>query len=157
MIKSKHFRKDVIIARVIFLCASILLIVGIVWLVSKLDGESNPGEKESQSNLEENTGTIDSESESESESESASETESQSETESTSESEPEADTKLYVVITSSKNLNLRTEPNTSCDVITSIPNGGKAEIIEELDGWFKVSYKGHEGYVSADYVKVVEE
>jgi probable enterotoxin D len=38
-----------------------------------------------------------------------------------------------------------------------LPNGTKVEIIEVLDGWYKVSYKGHTGYVSSKYVKVVEE
>ena len=130
-----------------------------------LTGPSQSGsgkDSESESNL------PGSESESESESETGSESESESVTEPESEtgSEPGSETdpaesedpvKLYVEVTSKSNLNLRKEPNTTCEVITSLPKGTKVELVEELDGWFKVIYNGHEGYLNSDYAKIVEE
>ena len=169
MIKSKHFRKDVIIARVIFLCLCILLIVGVWWLVSKLTGTSKPGDSESQHSESQNSEYLDSESERESESESVSELESESESESASELESESESEVesetttesnplpkYVQVTA-RNLRLRAEPNTNCDTITSLDKGEKAQVLDYVDGWYKVSYKGNEGYLSADHVKAVEE
>ena len=152
MIKSKHFRKDVIIARVIFLALCAIIIAGIVWLVSLFTGPKEPANP-----VESGSSEYTEESESESESESEVESESETETEPESELPTEEPTKLYIKVTSRSNLNLRKEPNTNCDVYTSLPTGTKAEILEELDGWYKVLYKGYTGYVSADYVKVVEE
>lgn len=155
MIKSKHFRKDVITARVIFLCFCVLVIAGVVWLISMFTGPSQ-GENDKDSELESTLPS--SESESESVTEPESETVTESESESESEPEPTEDvTKLYVEVTSKNNLNLRKEPNTNCEVIASLPKGAKAELVEELDGWFKVLYNGHEGYVNSNYVKIVEE
>lgn len=156
MIKSKHFRKDVIIARVIFLILCALIIAGVVWGISKIT-RSNPQENPSESgNVQE---TQSSESESISETESEPESESESETESETQTPPSTEEipKLYAQVISKSNLNLRKEANTTSAVLISIPNGTKVEIIEEFDGWFKVSYKGHIGYISSSYVKVVEE
>ena len=150
MIKSKHFRKDVIIARVIFLALCALIIAGIVWVFSLFKGPSEqPGGPSSEKESTEDIG----------ESDSGSETEPDSETESETDSElpTEDPVKTYIQVTSRSNLNLRKEPNTTSQVLTSLPNGTKVEVIEEVDGWYKVSYKGHTGYVSGDYVKVVEE
>lgn len=152
MIKSKHFRKDVIIARIVFLCFCALLIAGVVWLVSFLRGSAGPGEeKESGSQIETN---------SDSEEETYSSQDSETESEIESGTEPETETlpveKLYVKVTA-KNLNLRKEPNTNCEVITSLKKGTKVELVEELDGWFKVIYEGQEGYLSSDYATIIAE
>ena len=165
MKKSKHFRKDVIIARLIFLCLCAILVAGIVWLVSKFTESSNPGDSEGQSSQQ--GGLLDSESELESDSESGteetseieSETDSETEKDSTnpSESETQAPVKRYVQVTSRSNLNLRAEPNTTSTVLTSLPTGAKAELIEEVNGWYKVSYRGKVGYLKATYAKLVEE
>ena len=160
MIKSKHFRKDVIIARVIFLAFCALIIALIVWLVSLFTDSKEPTEP-IESNSSEYSEDIGSKTESEIESEIETESETESETEPETEPETqlptETPTKLYIQVTSRSNLNLRKEPNTNCDVFTSLPTGTKAEILEELSGWYKVSYNGYIGYVSAQYVKVVEE
>ena len=156
MIKSKHFRKDVIIARVIFLALCALIIAGIVWLVSLVFGpKDGPGPNSSESGSSQYT--EDSEPDSEPESQPDSEPESEPESEPDTQTPTEEPTKYYIQVTSKSNLNLRKEPNTTSKVLTSLPNGTKVEIIEELDGWYKVSYKGHTGYVSSKYVKVVEE
>ena len=59
--------------------------------------------------------------------------------------------------TSNKNLNLREQPNTNCTTLNGIGKDVKLEVLETLDGWYKVIYDGKTGYVSADYVKIVEE
>lgn len=150
--KSKHFRKDVIMARIIFglLCIGLvtLLVLAGVWISKNLDEtekkDPNPGSQLSQNSEQE--------SESESVSESESESESVSESESESQNEPK---EIYGEITASS-LNLRTEMNTSCEVIVGIPRGTKVLILEELGDWYKVSYDGKEGYLSAKYVKIIE-
>ncbi len=54
-----------------------------------------------------------------------------------------------------QNLNLRDKPSTSdSNVITQLNNGATVNILEELDGWYKVSYGNNEGYVSKQYLTV---
>lgn len=146
MAKSKHFRKDVIIARVIFgiICVALIAVLVLLggWVSKKLDnGDTQKPNTESQIQGDTNT-QVDTETQSE--------TEIESETESETE-EPD----IYGEITASA-LKLRKEPNTSCDVLTNIPQGTKVLIIEQLDGWYKVQYDGQEGYVSADWVEILE-
>jgi len=49
-------------------------------------------------------------------------------------------------------LRMRSEPNTSCATLTYLIQGTKVRVHEVLDGWYKVSYGEHTGYVHADYV-----
>ena len=158
MIKSKHFRKDVIIARVIFLALCALVIAAVVWVVSLLTGPGKtPTPPESESSESSESSELESESESGSESESESESETESTTEPESETPTDEPTKYYVQVTSTRNLNLRKEPNTTSEVLTSLPTGTKAELLEEIEGWYKINYKGRVGYISSDYAKIVEE
>lgn len=54
-----------------------------------------------------------------------------------------------------QNLNLRDKPSTSdSNVIAQLSNGATVNILEELDGWYKVSYGNNEGYVSKQYLTV---
>ena len=55
------------------------------------------------------------------------------------------------------NLNVRKEPNTNSSVLIQIGEGEKLEVLEQLDGWVKVSVDSDEGYVAADYVSVGKE
>ncbi len=166
MIKSKHFRKDVIIARVIFLVICVAVVVGIAWLVTELgknqtdkpntEEESSyvsefPSSEEESSELPPETG-----SELESGSEDESGTEPETGTEPDTNTEPEVPKKVQINTSSSKGLNLRAEANTTCEIIISIPKGEVVEVLEEIDGWYKVKYKEHIGYVSSKYVKIVE-
>ena len=41
-------------------------------------------------------------------------------------------------------------------VLTSVPKGEELEVVEQLDGWVKVSIDGEDAYVSSDYVTVEE-
>lgn len=59
-----------------------------------------------------------------------------------------------VAISLTDSLNVRTEPNTECGIITTVSTGEELEFVEALDGWVKVAIDSDEGYVSAEYVEV---
>lgn len=138
MKRSKHFRKDVILARVIFaiLC---IVVIALIWMgISTLMNkgkEDEPQETESQQTEIYDISQIE-------------------DVEIVTEIETEevvyyAKTTAYV--------RMRKEPNTNCDVLASVPAGTKTDMLEETDGWYKVSYNGLEGYIRADYVEIIEE
>ena len=53
-------------------------------------------------------------------------------------------------------LNVRQEPSQDCSVTTQISQGEIMEITDKsIDGWYKILINGLEGYVSADYVDVL--
>ncbi|EPB8153691.1 SH3 domain-containing protein [Clostridium perfringens] len=58
----------------------------------------------------------------------------------------------------STNLNVRTGPGTSYQVIGYLLSGDKVKILEEENGWYKVQFNAStgtkNGYVSKDYIKV---
>ncbi|WP_061997195.1 SH3 domain-containing protein [Clostridium sp. ATCC 25772] len=45
------------------------------------------------------------------------------------------------------NLNLRKEPNTQSNVITTIPKESRVEVIENIGDWSNIIYNDIEGYV----------
>lgn len=49
-------------------------------------------------------------------------------------------------------LNMRKSPETNAHVIGKILNNSACEILESLDGWYRISSGGIEGYVSSQYV-----
>ena len=55
-------------------------------------------------------------------------------------------------IVCSTSVNFRSQPNTSSSVLASLPNGASVSITGASNGWFKATYNGQSGYVSADYV-----
>ncbi len=59
-------------------------------------------------------------------------------------------------IVTADSLRMRSKPNTNSDVLTKAPEGSEVELLSgEENGWYKVSYKGKEGYMSAEWIKVV--
>lgn len=52
-------------------------------------------------------------------------------------------------------LNVRSEASTDCDVSTSVAMGEYLEILDTMDGWYKVDINNLQGYVCADYVEEV--
>lgn len=54
-------------------------------------------------------------------------------------------------------LKVREEPNTDSEVIMTVAEGERLDVIEELDGWVKVDVDGQEVYVSAEYVEISED
>lgn len=59
----------------------------------------------------------------------------------------------YTGKTTTSGVNLRDGASTSSPIIRSIENNEEVDIIGETGNWYKVLYKGREGYVSKDYVK----
>lgn len=65
--------------------------------------------------------------------------------------------KAVTIESTTDNLNFRKEPSTDSEVIMAMQTGEESELIEELDDWYKVEYKGLTGYVSKQYSKKVGE
>lgn len=62
------------------------------------------------------------------------------------------------VAVKSGSLKLRREPNDSSDQLTAVPAGTQLDIYASgVDGWYRISYDGHTGYVSAKYIKEIED
>lgn len=59
------------------------------------------------------------------------------------------------VETDGSSLNLRVAPGTDAPKVDSIPGGTVVALSGMKDGWFKVTYDGTEGYVSAEYILAV--
>lgn len=54
------------------------------------------------------------------------------------------------------NVNIRTEPNTDCDIITVLKKGSSITRVGETDdGWSKVLYEGKEYYITSEYLSPV--
>ena len=53
-----------------------------------------------------------------------------------------------------ENVNIRTEPNTDCDIITVLQKGSSITRIGEADGWSKVLYEGEERYITSEYLSL---
>ena len=52
-------------------------------------------------------------------------------------------------------LRLRSQANTTSSILTMVSAGEQADVLSrEENGWYRVSYKGTEGYMSAQYVAV---
>ena len=156
MRKSKHFRKDVIIARLIALVILIVLIWAISAIVTTFvkPSEGNSQNSESEYSGDQSAGNDDSEDIVPGDSESENTTEDSSESDTTIDSEIQEPEERYVRTTA--RINLRSEPNTNCTVVSVIDKGTEVLLLEELDGWYKVSFEGKEGYISATYAKIVE-
>jgi len=152
MKKSKHFRKDVILARVI---AAVLLIVLIVLLVFAVSLLSKSSEQDKDSQNTQNTEQDKVPGNQVTEEQDTEETEdTQDDTSETEDVEPVPETICWVKTTA--NLRLREAPNTSCATLERIPEGTQIGVLEDLNGWYKVIYNGKEGYVSKTYVELVE-
>jgi uncharacterized protein YgiM (DUF1202 family) len=58
---------------------------------------------------------------------------------------------------SADGLKVRTAPDLEADVINMVAYGEELEVLEELEGWVKVSYDGEEAYVNSEFVSVGED
>ncbi len=62
------------------------------------------------------------------------------------------------VNTEGSTLRLRSQASTDSAVLTKLPHNSQVNVIDQPDaGWYHVSYKDMEGYVSADYLIVTED
>ena len=54
-------------------------------------------------------------------------------------------------------LNLRAQPSTDAEVLAVLPDGSVVELVgEPADGWYLARHQEREGYVSADFIVVLE-
>ena len=131
----KSHRKDVMIARIIFaaMCiALIAIIAGVVMLVRAHRSKPTPNQvtQQTQSQMQDTTrnDVID-----------------VPDTQDTQVAE-------MTYMWTTDGVNLRSEPNTDCDVVTILEMGTQVRMIGEEDGWIKVSYNDQEGYIRADFL-----
>lgn len=160
MKKSKHFRKDVIMARVIAGIILIVLIVLLVWGISLLTKSSGDDKNSQNSQNTEQTQNDDigiPDTQQDTEDVQIPESEEQSDVSGPDENDDTIYIPDKVYVETTTQVRLRKEPNTSCATLDRINEGTKLEVLETLDGWYKVVYDGQEGYVSATYTKIVEE
>ncbi|MBR3811707.1 MAG: SH3 domain-containing protein [Agathobacter sp.] len=162
MRKSKHFRKDVIIARIIAALILVVLIALIVSVVSHFKKTWTDNNSQNTQNTQDvNTGNPSIESEDTEEQNSQIQQDTSAEdpvdSELNSEEDPNTDVVEKVYVKTTTRIRLREEPNTNCTTLDRINGGIKLEVLETLEGWYKVSYNGKIGYISADYANVVEE
>ena len=61
----------------------------------------------------------------------------------------------YGKVNATGGLNLRSGPSKEYRVKTGIPNGSKITILDKTGSWYKVSYAGYTGYVSSQYVDII--
>jgi len=54
-------------------------------------------------------------------------------------------------------LRLRKDASTNASIIALLPIDEKVEIIEETNGWYKIIAGDKEGYVSSEYIEIVED
>jgi hypothetical protein len=59
-------------------------------------------------------------------------------------------------LVNAKSLNVRPEPSTDKPPVGALPRGAKVEILEKLDGWYRIKAGSLGGYVAADYVTVID-
>lgn len=59
-------------------------------------------------------------------------------------------------VNSSIGLNVRSGPGTSYGVVFALLDNTTVDVIEKSGNWYKISYNGSVGYVSADYVTINE-
>ena len=53
-------------------------------------------------------------------------------------------------------LNMRSGPGSNYGVIGTLRNNDEVEIIKEVDGWYEIKFNGKSGYVSSQYIKVLD-
>ena len=65
----------------------------------------------------------------------------------------ESDVAIAVGSTTGSSLRLRSEASTSASIVTTLDKSVAVAVLDDsIDGWYKISYEGNAGYVSADYL-----
>ena len=62
--------------------------------------------------------------------------------------------KIGTVTVTSGSLRLRSEASTASATLAYVPNRTQVEVLEMLDGWYKVDYAGTVGYMSSSYLSL---
>ena len=64
--------------------------------------------------------------------------------------------KMGEVINITSNLRVRTAPKSTATVLGYLLNGQTVQITGQIDNWYKINYNNSTGYVSVDYIKIVD-
>lgn len=139
--KKKSHRKDVIIARGIFAVVCLVFIVIIAAAAVRIRDNYVKTHQDTQDSQTQD---------------SAEESVNPALPPVTEDSVTESEEEFVKILWTSTNVNLRSEPNTSSEVITVLVQGARLELLGEEEGWVKVSFCGQEGFVSIDYVTDTE-
>lgn len=139
----KSHRKDVLIARIIFAVACVLLILIIVGAVVLIRGRLEDG-KDKPKNQPQAVGKDTQEAGGATQG-----------ADPVPEPEPSQVQERRTILRTTDDVRLRREPNTDCEVITVIDSGTMLEMLGEETGWAFVDYQGQTGYVSKDYLEEV--
>lgn len=59
-------------------------------------------------------------------------------------------------LVNTRSLNVRPSPSTEQPAVGALARGAKLEILEKLDGWYRITSGNVSGYVAAEYVTVVD-
>ncbi|MBQ9980556.1 MAG: SH3 domain-containing protein [Oscillospiraceae bacterium] len=59
-------------------------------------------------------------------------------------------------VNTTSGLRLRSGASTSTSTVTVMPSGAEVSVLENVDGWYKVSYKDYTGYCAAEYLDFVQ-
>ena len=67
----------------------------------------------------------------------------------------EGDIAVGAGATTGSSLRMRAEASTSSSIITTLDKNVAVAVLDDtLDGWYKVSFDGNSGYVSADFLQI---
>lgn len=64
---------------------------------------------------------------------------------------------MYATVRYADSVNMRSEPSSSSELLTTIPAGEHFEIVDQNRKWFKVNYNSMTGYVFWKYISFEEE
>lgn len=131
----KSHRKDVIIARIIFAAMCVALIAIIIGVVSLINSHRGDNKLDTQTQ----------------------QTESMEPATVNPELPPVSDDAQgtqndTVYVWTTTGVNLRSEPNTDCQIVSVLDTEAQLEVLSDEGEWLKVSYNGTEGYVSSEFV-----
>ncbi|MBQ6942697.1 MAG: SH3 domain-containing protein [Ruminococcus sp.] len=65
-------------------------------------------------------------------------------------------TRIGTIITENDALNVRQSPSTESNKIGTVGKGSTVIIRSEVDGWYEIEFNSNSGYVSGEYVQIVE-
>lgn len=63
--------------------------------------------------------------------------------------------KFGKVVTEQDDLNVRNSPSPNGNLIGTVAKGSTVEVISEENGWYKISFRNGYGYVSKDYIQLM--
>ena len=55
------------------------------------------------------------------------------------------------------NVNLRVQPSTEAQIVSLVSGGKEVDVVDEVDGWTRVTFNGQSGYIKSEYLKSQEE